>query len=250
MIKETILLLFIGHFLGDYYFQSDSLAHNQTPKKILKHSLIYALTLILMILPVFNLYVLILTLIIAMTHGLIDYGKYLYKEQNTLIYSQLIFVYLFDQALHLLVILLGGAILAMSQGEYHYISTLENIILQLQLNTEQILSWILIILVVYKPSSITIRVVLNHFEPKNKKEADPGVSNAGALIGIFERFIILLMLHAGQYSAIGFVLTAKSVARYNKISENPQFAEYYLLGTLLRSLIIILSYYLIFNLSN
>ena len=54
------------------------------------------------------------------------------------------------------------------------------------------------------------------------------------------------MLYAGQWTAIGFVLTAKSVARYNKISEDPQFAEYYLLGTLLSSLLIMVSYYLIF----
>lgn len=72
-----------------------------------------------------------------------------------------------------------------------------------------ILSWLLVLLVILKPASITIRVILNHFEPTNKKDEDFGVANAGALIGIFERLIILVILYAGQLTAIGFVLTAK-----------------------------------------
>ncbi|GMA43371.1 hypothetical protein GCM10025853_08280 [Tetragenococcus halophilus subsp. halophilus DSM 20339] len=54
------------------------------------------------------------------------------------------------------------------------------------------------------------------------------------------------MLYANQYAAIGFVLTAKSIARYNKIAEDPKFAEYYLLGTLLSSLLVIASFTIIF----
>ena len=42
-----------------------------------------------------------------------------------------------------------------------------------------------------------------------------------------------------QYSAIGFVLTAKSVARYDKIAKDEKFAEYYLLGTLTSTLCVI-----------
>jgi hypothetical protein len=36
-----------------------------------------------------------------------------------------------------------------------------------------------------------------------------------------------------QYAAMGLVLTAKSIARYDKITKDEKFAEYYLLGTLL-----------------
>lgn len=50
---------------------------------------------------------------------------------------------------------------------------------------------------------------------------------------------MLILLSIGQYSAIGLVLTAKSIARYNKITENQEFAEYYLLGTLLSTVIVI-----------
>lgn len=113
----------------------------------------------------------------------------------------------------------------------------------LNVDFKEILSWVTVLLLVLQPSSITIRKVLDHFDPKS---SDEGVANAGALIGVFERLLILFMLYANQYAAIGFVLTAKSIARYNKIAEDPKFAEYYLLGTLLSSLLVIASFTIIF----
>lgn len=98
-----------------------------------------------------------------------------------------------------------------------------------------------------KPVSITIRKVLYRYQPTTADAEDMGHPGAGALIGILERLIILVMLAQNQYGAIGFVLTAKSIARYNKIAENPQFSEYYLLGTLLSMLLVIITYLMIFN---
>ena len=246
MYKEIFLLFFIGHFLGDYYFQSDKSVQNQNKKTVRLHSLIYTLSLLLTTLPVMNKMIFIVVLILSFTHWLIDSIKYRYKATHELSYEKFVFIYLFDQLLHIMIILLGGSFLMLQTVDIQYQLGLQNIILQLQLNSELILSWILMLLVIYKPSSISIRIILDHFEPAHKKEEDEGITNAGALIGIFERLIIFLMLYAGQWTAIGFVLTAKSVARYNKISEDPQFAEYYLLGTLLSSLLIMVSYYLIF----
>jgi hypothetical protein len=70
-------------------------------------------------------------------------------------------------------------------------------------------------------------------------------NKAGAFIGSLERLIILLLISLGQYSAIGLVLTAKSVARYNKIADDKQFAEYYLLGTLLSALYALIIYFIL-----
>lgn len=43
-----------------------------------------------------------------------------------------------------------------------------------------------------------------------------------------------------QYAAMGLVLTAKSIARYDKITKDERFAEYYLLGTLLSTASVVL----------
>ncbi|NLC26475.1 MAG: hypothetical protein GX777_07650 [Fastidiosipila sp.] len=83
-------------------------------------------------------------------------------------------------------------------------------------------------------------------ESSTMKIGEEGYPGAGSLIGILERLIILIMLSQNQYAAIGFVLTAKSIARYSKLAENKIFAEYYLLGTLLSITAVILTYLLIF----
>ena len=56
---------------------------------------------------------------------------------------------------------------------------------------------------------------------------------------------MLIFISIGQYSAIGLVLTAKSIARYDKIAKDPEFAEYYLLGTLLSTAAAIIASFLL-----
>ncbi|HZK72111.1 MAG TPA: DUF3307 domain-containing protein, partial [Clostridia bacterium] len=55
---------------------------------------------------------------------------------------------------------------------------------------------------------------------------------SGYLIGVLERVIILTLGLNGQIGAIGFVLAAKSLARFNQLNDK-SFAEKYLVGTLL-----------------
>ncbi len=52
----------------------------------------------------------------------------------------------------------------------------------------------------------------------------------GEWIGILERVIALTFVLTGNYTAVAFVLTAKSIARFKEL-DNKEFAEYYLLGT-------------------
>ena len=75
-------------------------------------------------------------------------------------------------------------------------------------------------------------------EEKNKKD-----NTAVRFIGTIERIIIFISI--GQYSAIGLVLTAKSIARYDRISKEKDFAEYYLLGTLISTVSVIVTAFLI-----
>ncbi len=111
--------------------------------------------------------------------------------------------------------------------------------------TDVLSKWILAILFLINPASEIIRLTLLPYQSSKGSDIQ-NLPNAGRLIGILERLIIFSLLYQGQYGAIGFVLTAKSVARYNKIAESPSFAESYLLGTLLSSLLTIATFYLIF----
>jgi hypothetical protein len=57
-------------------------------------------------------------------------------------------------------------------------------------------------------------------------------NNAGSTIGKLERIITAILLLCNQYGVIGLVLTAKSIARFKQLEER-EFAEKYLVGTLL-----------------
>lgn len=248
MTHLTLLLWFAGHLLGDFYFQTSTLAIEKeiSAKPLFIHCGIYLLTMIAVSIPVLSFNIFICAVILGFIHLIVDTGKFFIRKHHVLTHFQTIALYLGDQAIHILTILTVTAAVELSNVSITYIRVLEPIVNGLELNMIEIVSWAAILLLLFQPCSITIRKVLDYFEPETEEYTDEGIKNAGALIGILERFIILLMIYANQFTAIGFVLTAKSIARYNKISENPQFAEYYLLGTLFSSLLIIVSYYIIF----
>ncbi len=59
-----------------------------------------------------------------------------------------------------------------------------------------------------------------------------GLPQGGKLIGILERGLIFLMLLMGQPNAIGFLIAAKSVMRFETASKEQKAAEYVIIGTL------------------
>jgi len=60
------------------------------------------------------------------------------------------------------------------------------------------------------------------------KSASP---RTGKVIGYLERFIGLTLVLVGEWSALGLLLAAKSIARFREL-EDRAFGEYYLIGTL------------------
>lgn len=240
MIKVVLLLFLIGHVLGDFYFQSAKLAigKDRLFKKLLKHSVIYMFSMLFVTIPVFSLEMLKWAFIISLAHFVVDLAKFLIKKKLTFDHKSDILAYFLDQFVHIIVIISTTIFIPIQPEASYYPYSMQSMI--------DGLSWILTLLTIIKPFSITIKKVLYRYRSDNNEE-DQGHPNAGALIGILERLIIVLFLSVGQYSAIGFVLTAKSIARYNKIADDPKFSEYYLLGTLLSSLLVIATYLVIFN---
>ncbi|NLG69944.1 MAG: DUF3307 domain-containing protein [Firmicutes bacterium] len=82
-----------------------------------------------------------------------------------------------------------------------------------------------------------VRLVLQAWQlrPASRTAApEGGVSEApgtGMLVGMLERALILTFLLFEATAAVGFVLAAKSIARFKEL-EDRAFAEYYLVGTL------------------
>lgn len=59
--------------------------------------------------------------------------------------------------------------------------------------------------------------------------------NAGRMIGTLERIIMVIFIATGIFGS-GTCSYCKTIARYDRISKDQVFAEYYLLGTLLSTI--------------
>jgi Protein of unknown function (DUF3307) len=64
-----------------------------------------------------------------------------------------------------------------------------------------------------------------------ERVALPPPARVGATIGVLERLLIVTFVLVGAEAAIGFVIAAKTIARF-RLLDDRDFAEYYLLGTL------------------
>lgn len=97
------------------------------------------------------------------------------------------------------------------------------------------MDWSLLLAVVFVtfPSAVIMGTVL---EPmSNQINTDhKSLSNAGKYIGIIERLFVLLFIVIGRWDAIGLLITAKSVFRFNDLKESNsrKLTEYILIGTL------------------
>jgi hypothetical protein len=172
----------------------------------------------------------------------VDWSKSILIRKYPLKDKELTSLYLLDQLIHILIIIIVAGAIALFQETLQYTGFFKSISDILNLNLELIFSSILATIIIIKPVSITIKKVLYQYQPEVVKKEEMGHPGAGSLIGILERLIILIMLSQNQYAAIGFVLTAKSIARYKRIIEDPKFSEYYLLGTLLSMLSVIVTF--------
>ncbi|WP_313026210.1 DUF3307 domain-containing protein [Pseudomonas lopnurensis] len=88
-------------------------------------------------------------------------------------------------------------------------------------------------LLVLAPASGLIGAMLRPWQ--ERIGSDDSLVNGGAFVGYLERGLILTLVLLAQWQAIGFLLTAKSILRFNELKgrNNRQRSEYVLLGTLL-----------------
>ena len=81
-------------------------------------------------------------------------------------------------------------------------------------------------------------------EGKEIDEEDEKEYNAGRVIGMLERILILFFVLVNQFGAIGFIIAAKGFTRFKELDKR-EFAEYVLIGTLLSSVFAIAVAFLI-----
>lgn len=111
-------------------------------------------------------------------------------------------------------------------------------------NMSNILRMLLFFSIIGKPVNEIFKTFFGRFQVVQDDKSL--VQGAGAVVGILERLIMGIFVLTGQFAAIGLIFTAKSVARYNKISENQSFAEYYLIGSLFSMISVLVTYIILY----
>lgn len=79
MLRDNIMfwLLMCGHLLGDFYFQTQKLVDEKKNSKLslLKHSIIYAVAISALLIPIINRRILLIILCISVSHLILDFIK-------------------------------------------------------------------------------------------------------------------------------------------------------------------------------
>jgi len=219
-LVPLILLQFLAHLLSDFYFQWDKMVAEKVKKNV-KSKYLYLHILITVAfswLFSFQWHFYWVALIIAVFHGGLDVVKS-YFERKKRFKKYLFFI---DQALHIITII----IVVFLFDKY------ETIQLPDFVNHAKTVAIITGFVFILTPVNYFIKAIFEAFDIKLPKKNE--LKNAGKLIGNTERILILFFILIGEYGAIGFLLAAKSILRYNEKDENfPNKTEYVLAGTLL-----------------
>ncbi len=238
---ELLIALILAHLLADFYLQPFNWVQQRNERHALSfplylHALIHGiLAAIAMFLFSSSLNVTsmgISAIVVAVSHFKIDVVKSYCKQSTT--------AFVIDQIAHIVVIV----------GVFLYATNQWNVALQIiqHIDTAHLVV-LLAYLTVLKPSSIIIKQLLSPWSDEvlpdtatSKHPNDPPtisieeqhtLSLAGQRIGYLERGLMLTFLLLNQFSAIGFLIAAKSIFRFGDLTKHHdrKLTEYVLLGT-------------------
>lgn len=224
----SFYLLFLAHISADYLVQPRVVALGKQAKAsfLFLHGAIIGLIFFLLLLPFFSIGGWIFGwMVIVFSHIIFDYLKI---KANKIFFRKELELGLLDQGLHILVILVVWYLFLRPA---YFTSPLFNISAG---SLNRILVYTAGYIFIWQGGTDIVRGIL--YKVSDKKPVEEEELNVGRLIGCLERILLLTFVLAGQFGAFGFVLAAKSIARFKEL-EDKNFAEYYLTGTLASSLV-------------
>jgi len=243
---NLFIQLFLAHILGDFFLQPSTWIRNKEAKKwrskyLYGHVAIH-FALLVTITGLFNqhqdlgfrnfLYFWLPALFIAGLHLATDGIKLVFQNDKTK--RSWFFI---DQFLHLLVLFIVVVFYDRVSIDFNAIT-----------NTKVLVLFTAIMFLI-KPASFLIKTIISKWPPNFANTETAGnttvagsapvttrsLENAGELIGILERMLIVLFILLDKWEGVGFLLAAKSVFRFGDLKEarDMKLTEYVLIGTLL-----------------
>jgi hypothetical protein len=212
-----IIKLFLSHLISDFILQpsdwiEDRNKHHFSSAKLYLHGAITGLLALTFAGWEYRLAALVITI----THILIDGWKSYRKEK--------IAFFLLDQLFHIAVIAACWYTIFFDPGftrslHYQWIDNGH--------------FWVMLTAIVFLTSPAGILIGKLTKQWRDKIEDAESLANAGKWIGMTERLIVLLLVLQNQYSAIGLLVTAKGIIRFNEKNRPEAKTEYLVIGTLL-----------------
>lgn len=219
MIIASIWLtkLILSHLITDFILQPKSWVDDRNKKhfasgRLYLHGFVTALLAWMMM----GWQYWLAALVILITHTLIDGWKSYQKPK--------IVYFLIDQLLHLLIIL--------GCWYFTFIKWSDVQLAWQQINAQSAV-WKTITAFVFltAPAGILIGQLTKQW--RDKIPDAESLANAGKWIGMVERIIILVFVLQSQYSAIGLLVAAKGIIRFNEKDRPEIKTEYLVIGTLM-----------------
>lgn len=237
--KATFAALLCAHVFADYMFQTtDMVRRKKEPAIFARHIAIVAGTAFFALGGA-----VLLVAAVALAHGLIDAWKtYLLDDEV----GDTQRAYLADQALHLMSLALLAIWMpgAAGQGLWGGLPLADAML------------WVSGLIIATRAGEHAVRYLMTGFNLTWREETDQaiapnapaalpegatapeagaedaGLPDAGRVIGLLERALIFIMVMAGQPAAVGFLIAAKSVLRFDTVRKGRRASEYVIVGTL------------------
>jgi len=240
----NFLVLVISHLLGDFYLQTAQMAKCKNAKAdsdcndckkckensklnykyMFIHMMLYTIPFVLLFFITDWKRALVAIVAILISHGIIDSLACLFNKM-----TKQTLVFIVDQFLHISVLFLVYITVPFSLSFDNY---------------SLIVKCVFTIFLLMIPSSIFINKIFEDLYSGNKNK---GIFDVGSIIGVLERFLVIIFAFFESFPAIAIIITVKTWARSEDLKK-PEFRNKYLLGTL-ASLVLALCSYILFKIA-
>lgn len=216
----TILKLILSHLIGDFFLQPYKWVEKKQVKKI-KSIWLYVHVLVhiaVMFFILWNLEFWWLILLVGFSHLVVDALKLIFQNNKNKRY-----LFFIDQLLHLICIV-----------GFSLVYFKDSVVIATYFD-ESVVLFLICVLFLTQPASLFMKTIFSKWQISDILKENDTLKDAGMYIGILERILVFVFIVLGQWSAIGFLITAKSVFRFGDIAKAKErkLTEYMLIGTLL-----------------
>ena len=230
---ETAIALFAAHVFADFLLQTEWIIRNKRRAGAFLAHIILVVVVTLVLLGAWSGPGLLAVAIIGLSHALIDAAKIRQSSKAWVSKHRRgdLLLFLVDQALHFGMIAATAWALPQAWSEGWW--STNDIALQIAFLSVLCLSSGFVLAT--RTGGFVIEKFMAGFDlPEDSatnEKSDPGLTDGGWWIGLLERSLIFILIMAQQFQAIGFLIAAKSVLRFQYAKERSH-SEIVIIGTL------------------